>query len=221
MGLRSDKQQSQRSLILENSIALFESRGFARVPVREVAAACSLSEGTFFNYFSSKEAVLREWAALGFEAAFVRAAGDTPARPVRRVARRWAGELSVWAMSAPETMALAWSRIRVADLGAVYTPARGRPASPDPLQGLIERGQAQQEIRADLASGQLAQLLRAALAQALVEGTAAAETLRSGSLERSLTRALDLLLDGFRKRNERVPAPGQAGSSKSSRRERG
>ena len=220
MGLRTDKQRSQRGLILENSIALFERRGFASVPVREIAAECALSEGTFFNYFSSKEAVLREWAELGFEASFARADSGAQSAPVRRVVRRWAKELTIWAMSTPEIIGLAWLRIRVADLGEIHAAARGRPASLDGVQGLLERGQAQDEIRADLDARQLAQLLRAGLAEALARGTAGDEAPTQSALEGSLTRVADLLLDGFRKRNERVRGPVRVGGSYSSPRRR-
>jgi len=77
----------------------------------------------------------------------------------------------------------------------------------------MERGQATDEIRADLDARHLAQLLRAGLAEALTQGLV--EQSPAG-LEMGLRRAGDLLLDGFRKRNERVRGPVRGSGSGSS-----
>ena len=80
----------------------------------------------------------------------------------------------------------------------------------------MERGQAADEIRADLDARHLAQLLRAGLAEALSQGLGERGKSGQGGLETSLRRSGDLLLDGFRKRNERVRGPvGGRGSGSS------
>jgi len=67
MSLREEKQRRQRDLIIKNAIAVFRELEFEAVRVRDIAAASVVSDATFFNYFSSKEAVLREWAERVFE----------------------------------------------------------------------------------------------------------------------------------------------------------
>jgi AcrR family transcriptional regulator len=207
MSLREEKQRRQRTFILENSIALFRSRGFERVRVRDIAATCLLSEATFFNYFSNKEAVLREWA----ERAFAPSAAATSARaPLRRTVRAWTAELARKAAEDPEMMRAAWPRIRLADLADPGPVGRGRAPRSGAATDLIAEAQARGEVRSDLDARSMALLLQAGLATALAAGLAAPDPPGDGSLQNRLARAADLLLDGFRKRNERVrpPAPG-------------
>ena len=63
MGLREQKKDQQRGRILSVCGRLFRSRGFDETTVDEIAQKVGISRQTFFNYFPSKEAVLRE---LGF-----------------------------------------------------------------------------------------------------------------------------------------------------------
>ena len=48
---RTEKREAE---ILEAAIALFGDEGFHSVSTRKIAAAAGVSEGTLFNYFSSK-----------------------------------------------------------------------------------------------------------------------------------------------------------------------
>jgi AcrR family transcriptional regulator len=54
-GLRERKKQQTQQLIAATARLLFAQRGFDRVTVADVARAADVSEGTVFNYFSSKE----------------------------------------------------------------------------------------------------------------------------------------------------------------------
>jgi AcrR family transcriptional regulator len=54
-GLRERKKRQTRELIAETAQRLFSERGFDAVTVAEVARAASVSEGTVFNYFPTKE----------------------------------------------------------------------------------------------------------------------------------------------------------------------
>jgi len=217
MSLRSAKQQRQRREISENSIALFRERGFEAVRVHDIAAACALSDATFFNYFSSKDALLGEWAEAGFEDALVAGAGRVAGGALRRVVRQWAAELERRVGEDPLIMAEAWRRVRLADLGAPRAPARGRVVAASAAEALIAQAQAEGQVRSDLQAAALAGLLQVAVAGSLANWLATPASERKGSLRAGLASAADLLLDGFRKRNERV-SPSAARASARPRR---
>ena len=211
MGLRAEKQRRQRQEIIENAIALFRSRGFDGVRVREIARACDLSDATFFNYFNNKEAVLREWAAAQLEASLLPGKPAADAGSLRRAVRAWAAEFARRAEADPKMMGEAWDRVRLAELVLPAAEARGRGPRPSKAADLISAGQDSGLVRGDLDPDTLAGLLRLALAGALAQWLA--EPGPAGRLEPLLVRAADLVLDGARKRNERV-SPGSIGDAK-------
>ncbi len=204
MSLREEKQRRQRDLILENAIALFRERGFEAVRVHDIARESVVSDATFFNYFSNKEALLREWAERVFEPPSPASGGRAP---LRRAVRAWTADLAEKVEADPEMMRLAWSRVRTADFVQPRPPVRGREPRPAAPMLLIEDAQAHGEVRKDLDAATLALLLQGGLATCLAAWLAAPEGGSGESLRRRLSRAADLILDGFRKRNERVSAP--------------
>lgn len=56
--LREAQKQDIKELIFRQAITLFKEKGYDRVTVQEIAAACGIAKGTFFNYFAKKEEVL-------------------------------------------------------------------------------------------------------------------------------------------------------------------
>ena len=83
MGHREEKKRRIRAAIIENSIALFRERGFDATRVQDIARPLELSDATFFNYFSTKDAVLTEWVQGLLADAFAPAA-DARAEQVPR-----------------------------------------------------------------------------------------------------------------------------------------
>lgn len=63
MGLRQDKKDQTRQRLYETSIDLFRERGFEATRVKDVIDRVGVSEATFYNYFPTKDAVLRHSAA--------------------------------------------------------------------------------------------------------------------------------------------------------------
>jgi AcrR family transcriptional regulator len=62
MGLREQKKERQRSDILEAALVLFRERGYDETRVQDIIERVAISEGTFFNYFPTKDSLLHEFA---------------------------------------------------------------------------------------------------------------------------------------------------------------
>lgn len=191
MGLRERKRARTHKELLEAAISLFRERGFEATPVRAVLERVEVSEATFFNYFPSKEALLAAWAAERLEACLapaLEARGGLRAG-VRAGLRRLADALE----AEPALARDAWGRLRV-----------GAPERAAPWRAALGEAQQRGELRADLPADELAAVLAAAVDTA-VAGWAARGA--AAALAPRLQRAADLVLDGGRKRHERVRAP--------------
>src|ERR687898_2583792 len=57
-GVRELLAAARRGQILEAARRVFAERGFRRATTREVARAAGISEGTIYNYFEDKDALL-------------------------------------------------------------------------------------------------------------------------------------------------------------------
>ena len=65
-GLRERKKTRLRQQIIETSIKLFRKRGFENTRIDDIVQTLEISQPTFFRYFPSKDAVLREVGERGF-----------------------------------------------------------------------------------------------------------------------------------------------------------
>jgi AcrR family transcriptional regulator len=239
MGLRQDKQQRQRIEIIENAIALFRERGFGGVKVREIAARSLVSEATFFNYFGSKEAVLCEWARAAVDHALDGAAKGTGPlrREVRKLARQIAS--AVMADEALMREAWQRQRISPGPAQERGRPTRSNGAL-RLVEAARRNGEVRGDVAPELLADLLRSTLEATLAhwldrplaghspgaasashrashQARAAPQAASQAASQAqaqppaqSLAASLSGAADLLLDAYRKRNERVRAGASA-----------
>ena len=58
--LRERQRQAGRALVAEAALPLFLARGYAGTTTKAIAESAGVSEGTVFNYFGAKSAVLLE-----------------------------------------------------------------------------------------------------------------------------------------------------------------
>jgi AcrR family transcriptional regulator len=65
-GLRERKKTRMRQQIIDTSIKLFRKRGFENTRIDDIVRTLEISQPTFFRYFPSKDAVLREVGERGF-----------------------------------------------------------------------------------------------------------------------------------------------------------
>ncbi len=193
MGLREAKKQKVRRSIIENAVALFRERGFESAKVRDIAESAEISEATFFNYFPTKDAVLSAWAHGLVAGAFGRVDAG---RGIRPVLRRVCDDLADRVEADRAFARRAWRRARLAAGGA----------TPD-VTRVVEAAQEAGLLRRDLSARQLGDILYAAICGTIVSWLE--REAPAGSLAAELRRGVDLVLDGARRRNERV-RPGAA-----------
>ncbi len=60
VGLRERKKARLRQQIIDTSIKLFRKRGYEKTRIDDIVHALEISQPTFFRYFPSKDAVLRQ-----------------------------------------------------------------------------------------------------------------------------------------------------------------
>lgn len=58
MLLRETRKRETKQLIFEKAVGLFHANGYDAVTVQQIADACGIAKGTFFNYFAKKEDIL-------------------------------------------------------------------------------------------------------------------------------------------------------------------
>ncbi|MDG2049252.1 MAG: TetR/AcrR family transcriptional regulator [Myxococcota bacterium] len=212
MGHRAEKQQRQRREITANAIALVQRSGVSGCRVQDIAAGSGISPATFFNYFQSKESVFREWLDDQLEALFEAALRQhAEGVALRRVLRQVARRLAELAETEPVLCRAAARSSLCADLAG---QARGRVAREASSLRLLEQARDRDEIRGDVEPKLLATVLRSTLIGGLAAGLGADPTDPLPALSPPLRGLVDLLVDGLRKRNERVqPAAGGRESS--------
>lgn len=66
LGLRERKKAKLRQQIIDTSIRLFRKHGYEDTRVEDIVQILEISQPTFFRYFPSKDAVLREVGRRGF-----------------------------------------------------------------------------------------------------------------------------------------------------------
>jgi AcrR family transcriptional regulator len=190
-GLREQKRLATRRAILDAAASCMRERGYAAVPVREIAAIAVVSEATVFNYFPTKgdlaSAWLRDWIDGHFAAI---EPGRTLRHDLRDRVRRLAGDAAV----ERALLKRLWPHVRA-----------WRGAACPGLELLLTSGQEHGEVRTDHSASELALLVSAAIDAVIGQWLLAQDG--DVALSPQLLRATDLVLDGCRKRNERVRAP--------------
>ncbi|GLX48527.1 TetR family transcriptional regulator [Streptomyces hygroscopicus subsp. hygroscopicus] len=86
--LRERKKRRTRESLLRAALELFTTQGYERTTVDEIAAACEVSQRTFFRYFAGKEdaafAVQEMTEALFLAALRARPAHEAPMEALRQ-----------------------------------------------------------------------------------------------------------------------------------------
>ena len=202
---REEKKLRTREEILTNAIALFCDQGVRAARSAAIAEASQVSPATLFNYFPSRSVLAGAWVRGELIRVFQPETRETEAGGLRGGLRRACRELARRVLLEPAARLEAW-RIASRSLDPVLMELQDRFAA------RVAAEQQRGRIRSDLAAAEIASLLLDAAEGALIRVLGSVVEAGAPRDEEALASALrarvDLVLDGARKRNERVAAPG-------------
>lgn len=190
-GKREQGKLDRRERLYESALALFRQQGYEQTTVDQITRQAGLAKGTFFNYFSTKDAILRylgsrEVGRLG-TASLV---GGDPSSLGKL--KRLMGALAVSLERDRDLVCLIFRQgVSVADLLA--GDAAGFSIQPT-ASLLIRQAQRAYEVNPDLDPDMLASALDALYLQQLVRWC---ESVKPYPLADRLTGVVDLLLSGI------------------------
>lgn len=196
------KRARTRRTLLANAIALFRERGVRETRLAEIARAAEVAPATLYNHFPTRGSLLEAWLRGEVEALTSEAARRIlrEGRGLRAALRGVCVDLGESSAAEGPLRLEAWSEVPRRRLG----PA---PA----LVDVFASEQRDLRLRADRRASDLADLLCDAIEGGLLEGLSDFVSGEAGSGDRgaahiaaAIQSRVDLVLDGARKRNERV-----------------
>lgn len=196
-GLRERKKADVKRRIAEAAVRLVRERGYEATTIDEIARRADVSQPTFYKYYSSKDAILREHALSGFRPLIAEelTRGGTVAARMRRylrsIAERISADREVWFAIAVSN---AYNPVRDPEL------LRASDASTRVVEAVIAEGQRQGEFTRSYSAQRLASLLEGVIFRVCLEWSARFPD------EHSLPEAIDEGLDLFLRAAE--PRPG-------------
>jgi AcrR family transcriptional regulator len=158
-GLRERKKARLRQQIIDTAIKLFRKRGYENTRIDDVVEILEISQPTFFRYFPTKDAVLREVGRRGFTCQMERlkfelSSDATTAERLRRfyksVARTAEADRPLW-----QAVVLSGA------MDPVRTPDMREPeqATVRLLREILNQGQATGEVTRDFPIVHLAEFM--------------------------------------------------------------
>ena len=193
----------KRRRILEGALRAFAKKGFYNTKVSEIAAEAGVADGTIYLYFKNKDDLLislfedrMEWVIERLEAELDRAQGDAASRIRAFIQLHFALVVENRDLAEFITVELRQS--------AKFVKEYKNPKFSDYLrilQGIIEQGQREGSIRADLDARLVSRAIFGSLDEVLLQMTLSRA--QSPELEDKVNLISSLFIDGMAAR----PAP--------------
>ncbi len=192
-GKRETAKSERRERLYEAALTLFRTQGYETTTVDQITRRAGLAKGTFFNYFPTKDAVLRYMGTreIGRLGGTVLAAGNGSSSPLGKL-KRLMSTLAASLENDRELVCLVFSK--AISVGELLAGDAGG-FSVQPMASLLLR-QAQRagEVNPELDPDMLASALDALYLQQLVRWC---ESEKPYPLADRLTGIVDLLLLGI------------------------
>jgi len=210
MGLREEKKAEQRRAILNTAAALFRKKGYEETRVRDIVDRLRISEVTFFNYFSTKDALITAFAVEMLEYSIASVQRELERHEVS-VPDRFRALMRQWARSWDEDPVF---HGLVAKQSSYLTDVKGllQVRSRElyrQYERLFAEGQRRGEIRKDKKALHLAEMMEGMMILIAGNWVSGWWEGRPESLEERFMNAMDVFLEGC--------AVEQATSSRASR----
>lgn len=187
---RERKKQETQEKIFSAAMQLFRRQGLERTSIEQITEQADVGKGTFYNYFSSKEAVALEFSRRAYR--------DILAQRRERIdfttRARLEGLFDHWAEFVSDEREMAWVVVRSRegaeyDLGLHYG-----------LQGILTLGQREGEISRDFDPAFLAETLEGIMIQHFMNWYVSGK----GELKEELRRALTVFWEGLAEEKHRA-----------------
>ena len=191
---RLRKKEQTRARILANAISLFRRNGIRGTRSVEIAEASDVSPATLFNYFATKNDLAEAWLRGEIRSRFDLLAREAADRGIRSGLRACCRDLAEPSWAERDLRLEAWH-----SAGRAATQSLRHSRS---LEVLIALEQDRARLRADLPARALAEMIAEAVEGGLISGLR--ESTNAKEFTAGLRVRIDLVLDGARKRNERV-----------------
>jgi AcrR family transcriptional regulator len=200
MGLRERKKADAKRRIADAALSLVRERGYDAATIDEIARRADVSQPTFYAYYPSKDAILREHALSGFRPLIAEELGsegtvvERMRRYLRAISKRISADRQVWYAIAVSN---AYNPVRDPDL------LRASDASTRIVEAIIGEGQRRGELTTAYSAQRLASLLEGVLLRVCLEWSARFPA------EHSLERAVDEGFELFLRAAEPRPGDGR------------
>lgn len=183
MSRRERKKKETREKIFSNAMQLFRLQGFTATSVDQITQQADVGKGTFYNYFSTKEAVVLEFSRRSWQDLV----NKGRQQPIMSTRQRLGNLLQDWAEFMVKDREIAWVTVRNRegpdyDLSLHYA-----------LIAIITVGQQNSEISREFDPSFLAESLEGMMVQHFIRWFVSG----TGDLHQELNHALSVFLDGL------------------------
>ncbi len=193
-GLRQRQRQARGEAILQAAFALIVEQGYDALTMEGLAARVGISRQTLYHHFASKEDIaLRAVLTLMEQGIEAIEAIDPALAPVERLKRvvRWMLE----SRFRPAYAAFVKARLSLMPLKSHPDYQRAFERRADTLAQIVQSAQAAGEVRADLPSRLIVQMLLGLVSDASYEGLVASGQATPGQVAGAIT---DVFFTGLR-----------------------
>ncbi len=180
---RERKKLETRDRIYFSAMQLFQIQGFEETSIEQITQQADVGKGTFYNYFTSKEAVVTEFSTKAFKNLL----DSEREKPYLGIRERLNTLMQDWASFMVNNQKMGWITVRNRDgadfdLGLHYG-----------VQAILNLGQKNNEISRSFDSAFLAESLEGMMLQHFMSWYVSKE----GDLLKEMKMVLSVFLDGL------------------------